>query len=78
MMSIEPQIRMRMSMSLICQVCRYSLDTRNNFDALALGYKSKYNICKCGRQIPNPECDDTNYRRRWRYWNKKVNFCTWD
>lgn len=65
----EPKLEMRLS--IICQVCKLSVATRSNFDVVILGARTKYNVCKCGREIESP---DTNYKRRWRYWNKKVNF----
>lgn len=75
MMAIEPKMKLRMSLSMICQVCKLPLEQRDNFEVAVLGVKSKYHLCKCGREVHEV---DTNYKRRWRYWNKKTGFCTWD
>lgn len=59
-----------------CQVCKSlminNLDAKDRFEAALKGTSTKYNRCKCGRIMLSPECDDVNYRRRWRYWDRKV------
>ena len=70
---------MRMVLCMVCQVCKRPMvknvaDSVDVFEAAIKGVGCKYNRCKCGRIVLSPECDDTNYRRRWRYWNKKVRF----
>jgi len=68
-----------MRMCMICQVCQCPMvksdeDAAAAFEAALQGICGKYNQCKCGRVVLPPFCDDTNYRKRWRYWNRKLNF----
>lgn len=70
---------MRMVLCMVCQVCKRPMienedDTVQSFEAALKGIGGRYNQCKCGRIVLSPLCNDTNYRRRWRYWNGKVNF----
>lgn len=70
---------MRMVLCHVCQVCKQPMienedDAAEAFEAALKGIGSRYNKCKCGRIVLSPVCDDTNYRRRWRYWNSRINF----
>ena len=67
--------RQQMKMLMICQVCREKINTSRDVkvdsNGLPFGVVNKFDLCKCGNVVLD---HDHEYKQRWRYWNKRLQF----